>query len=467
MCGPGVGSTMLPMNARRLLPALLVALLVPAASAAAAPINDDFADATDLGGASQVSQWFTLSGATTESLFEPNHFSYEYGHTVWFKWTPAATGGVHVKACDNISAKIKVYTGSTLGGLSAVPIGEGGTNGCDAWHRFMAYKGTTYRIVVDHGIGATDYTGTVKIDQGTTKPAATFPGWAGTTPKTFKSPLRTTTWNDPLDAMYGNFDCTIDGVSVYCDENGASLKDLAHGPHVFKARARDHYGNWQDGWSTRYFNVDAVGPTTTMQWAGPPKQFDAPPSISWTTNEPGVTFLCEVVGHPEIPAGPCTSPWQAPELQKDTNYTLRVYSKDPYGNAGNYATASWRVVTAAAPPAPAPAPTPAPASAAAPVTTTAATTTNATQLGAPAGPCTPKVTALTRSQRTIRTRGMRVRIANTSNRFCVVDLALRAGKRSLAKQVRPVGAGRTIVVTLKPRLRVARSARIRLVSSAR
>jgi hypothetical protein len=447
------------MLLRRLLPLVAAALLVPAATAAAAPLNDDFGDAADLGGAAQVSKSFNLSGATTEPPFEPDHFTNDYGHTVWFKWTPTASGGVHVKACDNGSAKIKVYTGSSLTGLTTVPVGEGGTNGCDAWHRFMAVKGTTYRIVVDHWVGAVDYTGTVKVDQGTEKPVATFPGWPATTDDTFKSPLRTTTWNDPLDAMYGTFNCAIDNVVIYCDETGAYLKDLTHGQHTFKVRARDHYGNWQDGWSTRTWMVDAVAPTVTVASWTQTNYTDAPPLVTWQADEPNVTFTCRVDGGDPFS---CTSPWQAPELALDTTHYLSIYAVDPYGNHAPAKSAKWAVLS------------PKQTTITTQPPTTTNTTTQATQttpttppVVAPAGACAPVVRALTTSQRTIRRRGMRVRVANAADRSCTVELELRAGKRSLTRQVRPVAARGTLVVTLKPRVKVARTARIRLVSRAR
>jgi hypothetical protein len=447
------------MFARRLLPLLAAAVLVPAASAAAAPYNDNFENAPKLTG-SQVSLAFSLTGATTQFPLEPDHFTYEYGHTVWFTWTPAESGGVHVKACDNDDAKIKVYTGSSISGLTEVAPGPGHTNHCDAWRDFVAVAGTPYRIVVDHAVGSTDYAGVLKIDQRVQKPVATFPSWPKKTGKTFQGHvLRTTTYIDGFDSMYGAFKCELDGSPVYCDEDGPYLKDLEHGPHTFKATAMDPYGNWQEGWSTWTWDVDAVAPVTTVTSWATPLYTEKAPLVTWQASEPNVSFKCVVDANGD--AVPCSSPWQAPELAPGS-HTVTIYATDPYGNHGSPKGAKW--VITAPPVQTATTETPQPP---APTTTTVTTTTTTTGATPPPAPCAPKATALTTSQRTIRTRGMRVRIVNPAARSCTVELVLRAGTRTLARQVRPVAARGTLVVTLKPRVRAPRGARIRLVSRAR
>jgi len=62
---------------------------------------------------------------------------------------------------------------------------------------------------------------------------------------------------------------------------------------------------------------------------------------------------------------------------------------------------------------------------------------------------------------------MRVTLSNAMSRFCIVTLELRARRRVLTRQVRPVGAGRSLVVVLRPRVKPPRGVRVRLVTSAR
>ena len=452
------------MLQRRLLPTLLAALLIPAASAAAAPYNDDFADAGNLGSSSSASLPFSLSGATTEPGGEPNHFNGgAQGHTVWFRWTPAKSGGTHIKVCDNDSGRIKVYTGASVGGLVAAEFAPGGALDCDSQYRIMATAGTTYRIVLDHTDGGVDYDGTIKVDQRTQKPIATFPGWPATTGTTLKGHvLRSSTYVDGWDNLYGAFTCEIDDKPVYCDEFGPYLKDLTDGEHKFEAQARDPYGNVQANFSTLYWDVDAVGPTTTVtSWQGM-KFTTAAPLIEWTADEPGVTFQCRIHAI-EAEAKPCTSPVQAPDLPAGHAYGLTIYATDAYGNHGKPVSAQWTV------------PEPAPVSPATGTTTTTTTTartapgTTTTRTGttsSPAGPCAPTVKVLTRSQRTIRRRGMKVAVAGDGRNICVLRLSLRAGRRTVAHLIKTIGPSSRLTLTLKPHRRVRAGLRIRLVKGA-
>src|SRR5215210_3818342 len=69
----------------------------PAASAAA-PANDDFADATTV-----TSLPARFEGSTEEATFEPGepgHGAPEGVRSVWFKWTAPADGRVAVETCE-------------------------------------------------------------------------------------------------------------------------------------------------------------------------------------------------------------------------------------------------------------------------------------------------------------------------------------------------------------------------------
>jgi antitoxin (DNA-binding transcriptional repressor) of toxin-antitoxin stability system len=222
----------------------------------------------------------------------------------------------------------------------------------------------------------------------------------------------------------------------------------------------DPYGNWQDGWSTWNWNVDAQAPVVSVTSWATTHYTAAPPVVTWEANEPGVTFKCAVDGNG--PAVPCSSPWQAPEFPAGASHSVTIYATDPYGNHAAPKGAKWFVTE----------PEPTTVAPITPVTpeqppATTATATTAPAVTPAAGPCAPRVTVLTPSQRTIRTRGMRVRLAGPAGRLCVVELLLKAGRKVLAKQVRPVAAGQTITITLRPKPRAPRGVRIRLVSRAR
>ena len=135
----------------------IAALLVLGASArAAAPANDDFADAQAL------SPTFTAEASgsnveATKEAGEPNHAGNAGGHSVWYSWTPSVSGPVSIKsyACfSEMKSLVAVYTGSAVNSLT--PVADNGHPfsaecffGEPSMAEFEAQAGTTYRIAVD------------------------------------------------------------------------------------------------------------------------------------------------------------------------------------------------------------------------------------------------------------------------------------------------------------------------------
>ena len=125
----------------------------------ALPQNDDFADAEEL------SPTPLFAGGSTKlaskEIGEPNHAGNPGGHSVWFSWTPSASGPVSLTACatngSKLDALLAVYTGSTVGGLSQVAANDDAVDPppneiCSATAsevQFSAGAGTTYKIAVD------------------------------------------------------------------------------------------------------------------------------------------------------------------------------------------------------------------------------------------------------------------------------------------------------------------------------
>jgi len=116
--------------------------------------NDDFVDAQPLDPELPSFVAGSNDKATAESG-EPNHADHAGGASVWFSWTPAASGPVNLATCssDGLDPVLAVYTGNSLGGLTEVAAAAGGAaSPCsegDSGVRFNATAGTTYRIAVD------------------------------------------------------------------------------------------------------------------------------------------------------------------------------------------------------------------------------------------------------------------------------------------------------------------------------
>ena len=119
------------------------------AANAAAPANDNFANAEQLNGI-QVHVSRTNVEATKEAG-EPNHTSNVGGKSVWFVWTAPATRTMMLtNNRSNIDSLLAVYTGSSLGALTKLASNDD----ISAPNRrssvtFQAIAGTTYRFALD------------------------------------------------------------------------------------------------------------------------------------------------------------------------------------------------------------------------------------------------------------------------------------------------------------------------------
>jgi len=120
------------------------------------PVNDDFADASQLSGSLPIFA-VPLNPLASKEAGEPDHAGDQGGHSVWYSWTAATSGPVALSTCtrtSDLDALLAVYTGSALGALTPVASGDDGAgdDDCgptDAKAEFTAVAGTTYRIAVD------------------------------------------------------------------------------------------------------------------------------------------------------------------------------------------------------------------------------------------------------------------------------------------------------------------------------
>lgn len=91
------------------------------------PVNDDFANATDLGSSTSGEVTFDITGATTESG-EPG---FSFGPTVWFKWTAPADARIRFDTSTTPAPRwdsfIGLFTGTSFADLVEVGYNDDGT----------------------------------------------------------------------------------------------------------------------------------------------------------------------------------------------------------------------------------------------------------------------------------------------------------------------------------------------------
>jgi lysophospholipase L1-like esterase len=120
----------------------------------APPANDDFATARALGPGLPESSYDTNRLATKQAG-EPTHAGNAGGASVWYSWTPQASGPVEVEVCSfgQLDPLIGVYTGASFGALSAEKTVAGGADsecfGKSYAVVVTAVAGVAYRIAID------------------------------------------------------------------------------------------------------------------------------------------------------------------------------------------------------------------------------------------------------------------------------------------------------------------------------
>src|SRR5229473_8327621 len=116
----------------------LLSLALAWRAAAAAPINDNFADRLPISGTS-ISVTGTVAGATSE----PGEPPLGQGATVWWTWTAPVDGTYRIRVTSfGFGLVLGLYEGASLGLLS--PQNEPSSSSL-----FDAKAGTVYQIAVD------------------------------------------------------------------------------------------------------------------------------------------------------------------------------------------------------------------------------------------------------------------------------------------------------------------------------
>ena len=119
-------------------------------------VNDAFAAALILSGSSNGNVSIATQGATVEPN-EPSHAGVAGGASVWWNWTPAASGWVQIDTTgSNFDTLLGVYTGTALMNLTAIASNDNRSAGETVSSvAFYATQGVTYRIAVDGKSAAT------------------------------------------------------------------------------------------------------------------------------------------------------------------------------------------------------------------------------------------------------------------------------------------------------------------------
>jgi len=117
------------------------------------PLNDDFADAIALAGASGSALGSNVDA--TAQTGEPMHAGVGGGSSVWWRWRAPQSGRATLSTFgSDYDSVLAVYTGSGVGRLSEIASNDDSSGLLQSQVEFAAAAGTTYRIAVDGFQGA-------------------------------------------------------------------------------------------------------------------------------------------------------------------------------------------------------------------------------------------------------------------------------------------------------------------------
>ncbi len=168
-------------------------------TAAAAPVNDSFANHITLTGNSASTTGTTVNA--TKQTGEPKHAGNVGGKSVWWTWTSPASGTVTVDTIGStFDTLLATYTGTSVSALTGVANGSNDDspvgNTTTSLVKFSAVAGTVYQIAVD---GYNGLSGNVALHLNLVIPVPAAPTNVVATQGTLPDRVRIT-WAPPTGA---------------------------------------------------------------------------------------------------------------------------------------------------------------------------------------------------------------------------------------------------------------------------
>jgi Concanavalin A-like lectin/glucanases superfamily/Bacterial Ig-like domain len=256
--------------------------------------------------------------------------------------TPETTITSAPPTLDNAVAPVFTFTGSDPGGDTLgfeCAIDEGAFTTCSSPH------------TVNSADGLHSFQVRAKDRAGNVDPTPAIHGWTidATAPDTMITTGPAAGATTGITGSFGfsspdasaTFECALDGTTFAACTSPFSYV-LGNGMHSFLVRAKDQVGIVDPSPASRSWNVDAVGPTTSITSTPAVLTNVATPVFAFTANETA-TFECQIDGVVNFTA--CTSPWTGPAVT-DGGRNFRIRATDGFGNLGAAVAFVWTVDTA-------------------------------------------------------------------------------------------------------------------------
>jgi hypothetical protein len=231
--------------------ALVLTVFIASPALAAAPANDDFANAITISGATG-SQGGTTVDATEESG-EPAFLqgASAPAASVWYSWVATATHCFVFQTPADFDTVLGVYTGSAVNALTEIATNDDGglsPGGQGSRLTFNATSGTTYRI----GVGAfhSNQTGTFTLEWLNDCAAPTVVlSTSVRRPVVVRDSSVTVTFTiGDTDDSLGSLDveCNLDSIGYSPCSSPVTFGALSSGSHDLQIQATDPSGSSSD-----------------------------------------------------------------------------------------------------------------------------------------------------------------------------------------------------------------------------
>jgi hypothetical protein len=217
-------------------------------------------------------------------------------------------------------ATIKVYDGVDL--LCTATVTVGGTWSCVS-ATLDPGAHTLTAIATDPAGNEGDASDEVGITVDTDDPEVSITAPAAAAKVNTHTPAISFTVTDDSSVTT---ECKSESSSYVSCATGWNTPSLADGSHTVSVRAKDAAGNVAV--ATVTFTVDTTAPTSSITGKPATRDNNPAPTFTFTSNEPGSTFECELDGGGFTA---CVNPFTTPALT-DGTHTFKVRATDPTGN---------------------------------------------------------------------------------------------------------------------------------------
>jgi hypothetical protein len=259
--------------------------------------NDSFATPDVIAGTSGTTT--DNNASASKESGEPNHGGNSGGRSVWFSWTPSASGSATVDTIgSDFDTTLGVYTGTAVNALTTIGSNDDIQSGnLRSSVTFTASAGTTYRIAVD-GYGGASGNITLNWSQTVSVPAPDAPA-SISYPASSTTGSYTVSWAASSGATSYMLQRSSNGGSSYSTvTTGASTsyaETVGNGSYRYRVSATNASGTsgYRTGSGDCVVNIPVPAPDVPASITYPATDSDGSYTVSWAASSGATSYTLQ------------------------------------------------------------------------------------------------------------------------------------------------------------------------------